>query len=96
MYFLKNELFCVLLFESSADCVCAGRCIAGSYVDGFCRAGGAAVVVNAVGYVANNAVVALAGVLFIFMIHHFQKLLSVSSFYSLPVLGDFIHAGVLV
>ena len=70
VYFLKGRLFCALLFERCADRVCAGRCIAGAYVDLFCRAGGVAVVVNAVGNVANDAAVAMASVLFIFMIYH--------------------------
>lgn len=64
------ELFCCFLLERCADCVCAGGRIAGAYVDFFGCASGAAVVVNAVGYVANNSAVATAGVLFIFMIHH--------------------------
>ena len=69
----------VLLLEGRADGVCAGGRIAGAYVDLFGCASGAAIVVNAVGNVANDAAVAAAGVLFIFMIHHNLKLLSVSS-----------------
>ena len=74
----KSKSVGVFLLEGSADCVCAGCCVAGAYVDRFRRAGGSAVVINAVGNVTNDAVIAFAGVLFIFVIHHFQKLLSVS------------------
>ena len=93
MYFLRG-LFCALLFERSANCVCAGGSVAGAYVDCLCRAGGAAVVVNAIGNVAYNAVIAFAGVLFVFVIHHFQKLLSVSSFIFCTVRTAFIRADI--
>jgi hypothetical protein len=71
--FFERKLFGVLLLEGSANSICAGCCVAGTYVDGFCCASGASVVVNAVGNVANNAVVAFAGVFFVFIIHHFSK-----------------------
>ena len=71
--FFERKLFCGLLLERRADCVCAGRCVAGADIDFFCCASGVAVVVNAIGNVANNAAVAFAGVLFIFFVHHFQK-----------------------
>jgi hypothetical protein len=68
--FFERELFFALLLERCADRVCAGGSVAGADVDLFGCAGGAAVVVNAVGNVANDAAVAAASVLFIFMIHH--------------------------
>jgi hypothetical protein len=68
--FFERELFFALLLERCADRVCAGGSVAGADVDLFGCAGGAAVVVNAVGNVANDAAVAAASVLFIFMVHH--------------------------
>ena len=65
---MKNST--VLLLEGRADGVCAGGRIAGTDVDLFSGAGAGAVVIYAVGNVANNAVVAFAGVLFIFAVHH--------------------------
>ena len=76
----KSKSVCVFLLECRTDCICAGCGVAGTYIDGCCCASVFAVVVNAVGNVANHAVVALAGVLFVFVIHHFKKLLSVSSY----------------
>ena len=78
--FKKSRLFGGFLFERCADCVCAGRCVAGTYVDRFGCASRFAVMVNAVGNVANDAVIASASVLVVFIIVHFEKLLSVSSY----------------
>ena len=49
------------LLEGCTDGVRAGGCVAGADVDFFCRAGAGAVVVRAVGDVAGNAVIFLAG-----------------------------------
>ena len=89
--FFERKLFCVFLLERCADCVCAGCRVAGTYVDGFRCASGVAVVVNAIGNVANNAAIAFASVLFIFFVHHFQKLLSVSSVLLCSGLAENIH-----
>ena len=66
-----------LLLEGCTNGVCAGVCIAGTYVDLFCGAGACAVVVNAVGNVAGNAAVCVAGLTGFFMgIHCVHELKS--------------------
>ena len=63
----------VFLLKGSADGICAGVCIAGTDVDLFCGAGVCAVVINAVGYVAGNAAVCVAGLAGLFIgigVHH--------------------------
>ena len=87
----KSKSVGVFLLEGSADCVCAGCCVAGTYVDGFCGASAFAVVVNAVGNVANNAVIAFAGVFFVFVIHHIFKTPFCEFIYILLFVRAFIH-----
>ena len=49
------------LLEGCADRIRAGRRIAGTHVDLFCRAGAGAIVIYAVGHVAGNTLVFSAG-----------------------------------
>ena len=66
----------VFLLEGCANGICAGICVAGAYVDFFCGAGIGAVMVDAVGDVAGNTVVGVAGFagLFLRIVHvHFEN-----------------------
>ena len=63
----------VLLLEGRADSVCAGGRIAGTDVDLFSGAGAGAVVIYAVGDVAGNTVVLVAGLFRGIVVHSFQN-----------------------
>ena len=74
-----HEILAVcLLLEGCTNGVCAGVCIAGTYIDLFCGAGACAVVVNAVGNVAGNAAVGVTGLTGFFVgihcVHEFKIL----------------------
>ncbi len=92
----KSKSVCVFLLECCADCVCAGCGVAGTYVDGCGCASAFAVVVNAVGNVANNAVIAFAGVFFVFVIHHIFKTPFCEFIYILYLVHAFIHRAAFI
>ena len=69
----------VLLLKGSADGICAGVCIAGTDVDFFGGTGAGTVVIYAVGYIAGNTDVLMAGFAGLFrrIVVHFFKILSI-------------------
>ena len=60
VFIINKTCLNILLFESSADCICAGCCIARSYADFLCCAVAFAIMIIAVCHIAGNTLIFLA------------------------------------